>query len=182
MPGTPLKVFLLAGKQTGCIGLLTLASARCQITGVVAYDETVNKLASALSVPIFSSIKSPEVNKILRNSDVLVSVHGREIVPQHILDIPRYGAINVHPCLYRYKGAHPIERMLQDRCTKGSVGVHRMTEHVDEGEVLHEEFVDVTGSQTVVEIYNDLYPYYSLTLLKALEVLRDSCGKSIHPD
>ncbi|GAH55096.1 unnamed protein product [marine sediment metagenome] len=46
-----------------------------------------------------------------------------------------------------------------------------MTENVDEGEVLAEEFVDVTGKQSVDEVYNALYPYYSLALLKALRVL-----------
>jgi hypothetical protein len=46
-----------------------------------------------------------------------------------------------------------------------------MTENVDQGEVLVEEFVDVSGKRSVDEIYNVLYPYYSIALLKALKVL-----------
>ena len=82
----------------------------------------------------------------------------------------KYGGINVHPCLYGYKGANPVERLLKDGNTRASVGVHRMTAQVDEGEVLAEEFVDVTGT-TVDEVYNALYPAYATALIKALKVV-----------
>lgn len=41
---------------------------------------------------------------------------------------------------------------------RASVGVHLMTPQVDEGPVLVEEFVDVTGLETVEAVYNRLYP------------------------
>jgi|GEM_PF-317863 len=175
-----LRVFLLAGKQAGCIGLLTLAAAGCRIQGVIAYDDDLQKLAAMLHIPIFSSLTEPEAENHLSKSDLLVSVHGREIVPKRLFELPRIGGINVHPCLYRYKGANPIGRLLQDGCTQASVAVHLMTEKVDEGEVLVEEFIDVAGKQSVEEVYNALYPYYSLVLLKALRVLEDSVGEAKH--
>lgn len=165
------KVVYTGGRQAGCIGLLTASVAECRIKGVIAYDNTVEALAATLHLPTFSSIKQPEVERLLSDSDLLISVHSREIVPKKLLELPRLGGINVHPCLYRYKGANPVGRLLQDGCTRASVGVHRMTEHLDEGEVLAEEFVDVAGKQTAEEVYNVLYPFYALALLKALRVL-----------
>lgn len=175
-----LRVFLLAGKQAGCIGLLTLAAVGCKIQGVIAYDDAVQNLATMLHIPIFSSLTEPEVEDHLSRSDLLVSVHGREIVPKKLLELPCLGGINVHPCLSRYKGVNPIGRLLQDGCTQASVAVHLMTEKVDEGEVLVEEFIDVAGKQSVEGVYNALYPYYSLVLLKALRVLEDSVGEAKH--
>lgn len=166
-----LKVLFLGGKQAGCIGLLTLLAAGCKIQGVVAYDNAVENLAGLLYLPTFSSVKQPVVEELLSEADLLVSVHGREIVPTRLLELPHFGGINVHPCLYRYKGANPVDRLLQDGCTRASVGVHRMAEIVDEGEVLTEEFVDVAGRQTVEEVYNVLYPFYASALLKALQIL-----------
>ncbi|MGB8707614.1 MAG: formyltransferase family protein [Dehalococcoidia bacterium] len=166
-----LKVFFLGGKQVGCIGLLTLAAAGCRIQGVIAYDSAVLNLATMLHMPTFSSIKQSEVENLLSQSDLLVSVHGREIVPKKLLELPCLGSINVHPCLYRYKGANPIGRLLQDGCTRASVGVHRMTENIDEGEVLVEEFMDITGRKSVEEVYNVLYPFYAVALLKAIGTL-----------
>lgn len=164
-----MKIAYLGGKQAGCIGLLTVLASGNSVNVVIAYDNQVETLANVLNLPVFRSIKEPCLDDFLIHSHLLVCVHGREIVPQNRLFM---GGINVHPCLYRYKGAHPIERMLADGCTRASVGVHRMTEVIDNGETLIEDFVDVTGCNTVAEVYNTLYPYYSLVLLKALKLVK----------
>jgi len=169
-----LKVVFLGGRQAGCVGLLAVIAAGHRIQGVVVYDSIVETLAARLGLPTFASIKQPEVERLLSDSDLLVSVHCREIVPKKLLELPHLGGINVHPCLYRYKGSNPIDRLLQDGCTRASVGVHRMTESVDEGEVLAEEFVDVAGKRSVDEVYNVLYPFYASVLLKALRILETS--------
>jgi methionyl-tRNA formyltransferase len=170
-PTHPLNVVFIGKRQAGCIGFLTVVASGHNLKAAVAYDSVLESIIKDLYIPTFSSIKKPEIEEYFTGSDLLVSVHAPEIVPDRILNRFRLGGINVHPCLYRYKGAHPIERMLQDGCTKASVGVHRMTAQVDEGEVLDEEFIDVTGKNTVLEVYNTLYPYYSIALLKALQVL-----------
>lgn len=174
------KVFFLGGRQAGCVGLLTLLAVGSKISGIVAYDSTMEQLAIALRLPRFSSIKQPEVEELLSQSDLLVSVHGREIVPSRLLELPRFGGINTHPCLYAYKGVDPVGRLLHDGNTLASVGIHRMTEKVDQGEVLAEEFINVVGKRSVDEVYNAIYPHYSLALLKALQVLEDSVGEAEH--
>lgn len=168
----PMKVFYLGGKQAGCVGLLTLYSAGCQILGAVAYDPYIRNLVKTLGLPLFESIQENSVQELLRQSDLLVCVHGREFVHQELLRLPRDGAINVHPCLYAYKGARPIERWLQDGNTKASVGIHRMGEKIDEGEVLVEEFMEIREKLSVREVYNSLYPLYATTLLQALQKVR----------
>jgi folate-dependent phosphoribosylglycinamide formyltransferase PurN len=169
--GRDLEVIFLGGRQAGCVGLLATVAAGCTVQGVVASESTMCALAAELGIPVFDSVKSMEVERLVSNSDLLVSVHCREIVPRRILDLPRLGGINVHPCLYRYKGARPIDRLLHEGCTRASVGVHRMTERVDEGEILVEEFVDVSGKQSAEEVYNALYPVYAAVLIRALEAL-----------
>ena len=166
-----LNVVFMGGKQAGCIGLLTICASGCRVQGVVAYDDLVKTLAAELDLLVFDSISQPEVKNVLSNSDILVSVHGREIVPAGLFSLPRLGAINVHPCLVKYKGASPVRRLLEDGGTRASVGVHRMAEKVDEGEVLLEEFLDISGKKSVDEVYNALYPLYSLIILRAMKML-----------
>lgn len=67
----------------------------------------------------------------MKKSDLLVCVHGKEILTKEILDHPKLGCINVHPCLYKYKGKEPIKRLLEEDENKASVGVHYMSETVD---------------------------------------------------
>ncbi len=168
------SVIYLGGKQAGLIGLLTVVCCGCHVEAVVPRDKIVEDVARKLRYPIFDSVKCEEIKNLLRGVDLLVSVHSKEIIPVEILNIPHLGGINVHPCLYGYKGANPISRFLADNVCKASVGVHCMTEAVDCGDVLVERFVEIDRQKinTVTEVYNILYPVYSIVLFEALEVLR----------
>ena len=169
-----MRIVFMGGKQAGCIGILSILAKKHGIAGAVAYDEGVRMLCESLGIPIFASVKEGEFRALAGKSDLLVSVHGREIVPREVMNLPRLGAINAHPCLYKYKGARPVERMLADGETRASVGVHRMTEKLDEGEVLAEIFVDVSGKSTECEVYNALYPFYAAALMQALDSLESN--------
>jgi methionyl-tRNA formyltransferase len=166
-----LDAVFLGGKQAGCVGLLAAIAAGCNVRGVIGYDEHVRELASGLELRVFGAIGDEGIAGLLQESDLLISVHGRELVPDELLRIPRLGGINVHPCLYAYKGADPVGRLLADGNPKASVGVHRMTSEVDSGEVLVEEFVDVAEATTVDAVYNRLYPHYATALVRAIATL-----------
>lgn len=165
------SVVYFGGKQAGCIGLLTVLAEGYKVKGVVSYDSVMSNLVFMFGFPIYDSIKRPEVTELLRDCDILVCVHGREIVPKSLLDLPRIGSINTHPCLFKYKGADPIQKLVSDKGRLASVGVHRMTEIVDGGEVLSEIYINVERGKSVEEIYNELYPYYSIAILNALRKL-----------
>ena len=172
-----MKTVFMGGKQAGYIGLLTLCATGNRPSAVVAYSRSVDQLAVMLGLPVYGSLHGRGITARLLEmqlsvTDLLVSVHGREIVSGDLLAMPKYGGINVHPCLSDYPGANPVERYVNDGQTRpASVGVHRMTSVVDGGEVLVEEFVDIPGPLTVEGVYNELYPYYATALIKALEVV-----------
>ncbi len=158
-------LIVFAGNNpTGCIGLLTLAALGHTIK-VVTRDIPLINLGFRFGMSIEASID--KVN--FSDFDLFVNVHGREIVPMTKLNQTQYGGINVHPCLSDFKGADPIGRFLLSDKTKASVGVHRMTERVDEGEVLCEYFVDTSGCKTREEVYSKLYPFYSISLMEGLQ-------------
>lgn len=161
----------MGGNQVGVIGLLTLLSLNSDILTSVCYSEEVNMICKTFNISVSKSIKENRFEQYLKQSDLLVSVHGREIVSKELLCMPKYGAINVHPYLYKYKGDNPIKKALEDKNYKASVGVHKMVEEIDSGDVIIEKFIDIKGLKTEVEIYNKLYPYYSLVLVKAIRKL-----------
>lgn len=179
-----MKISFLGGKQAGCIGLLTLKAINCEILSAVPYDLNVKILAETLEIPIFSSVHNEQFIDIVKKSDLLISVHGREIVPKEIINLPSIGSINVHPCLYKYKGANPIQRMLNDNNSKArigikaSIGIHYMTEKVDEGDIIIENFITTNG-KNVLEVYNDLYPYYSKTIIEAIRIIKENVIKRL---
>lgn len=168
-----MRIIFYGGRQAGAICLLTLLAREEQVVLVIPQDEIVESIAKEMKLAVFKpkSINSEESEQRLNalNADLLVCVHGRQIVKKNILGIPKKGCINAHPCLYKYKGADPIERLLADKETKASVGIHEMTEQVDGGKVIEEIFIDVSDCKTVVEVYNKLYPVYSMAVNRALD-------------
>lgn len=162
-----MNAIFLGGRQAGLIGLLTLKSMDCPVISAVCYDENLKSTADKLGITTYPSIHAVPS----WNTDIIVSVHGREIVPKEIFSVPRQGAINAHPCLYKYPGKNPIRRFLKDHETLASVGIHRMTTMLDEGEVIKEIFINVAGKNTVDEVYNALYPVYSIALMESMTIL-----------
>jgi len=146
-------MLVMAGQVAGCIGLLTVKEFH---PNVVPYDDITRKLAVSLGLNCYNFTLAPK-------DDFLLCVHGRDIVK----DIPEV-AINIHPCLYKFKGKDPIGQLLASGERMASVGAHRMTSKIDEGEVLAEEFIDIGDSKTRTEVYNLLYPLYPIVILKAL--------------
>lgn len=161
----------MGARQSGIVGALTILSKSNKIISAVSYSDDLTNILNNLKVPLYKTIKEKGFIEKLKKSDLLLSVHGREIANTDLLRLPKFGAVNIHPYLYRYKGTNPVERALKDRNFHASVGAHIMGEVVDKGKVLVEEFVDLDIANSVDEIYNRLYPYYCIVILKVLKII-----------
>lgn len=167
-----MRIIFYGGRQSGMIALLTLLALSEEVVCVIPMDEIVERVAKKFKLNI-RKVKDINNKKFVNylyklKPDLFVCCHGRQILKKEILSI---GCINLHPCLYKYKGANPIERLLIDKEKKASVGVHWMTEKVDRGEVIVEKFLEVKGLN-LIEVYNELYPIYSEALIEALNKIR----------
>lgn len=173
-----LGICFMGGKQAGIIGALTVLSRGDRILAAVSYSDDLTAIMKLLKVPVYKSMYGRRFVATLKRSDLLLSVHGREAVGSDLLKLPKYGCINMHPYLYKYKGRDPVGRALRDGEFKASIGVHMMDDKIDSGSVIREEFVDVAGSKDRDSIYNKLYPYYSKVLIKVLGGFREARKKN----
>ncbi|OGW84522.1 MAG: hypothetical protein A3C35_02500 [Omnitrophica bacterium RIFCSPHIGHO2_02_FULL_46_11] len=167
-----MKIAYLGGKHVGILGALTVLALGHKISGVVSYSEDLTGVLRDFGLTCYRSIRDNAFQDALKNSDLLLCVHGREIVPSSMLQLPQKGGINLHPYLYRYPGANPIQRALQESNFRASVGAHRMTSQVDAGEVLCEEFTEAEGANTVEEVYAKLYPLYIQVIILTLSKIQ----------
>jgi methionyl-tRNA formyltransferase len=165
-----LKICFIGGKQAGILGVLALLSKGHEVLSAVSYSEDLTNILSVMNICLHKSVYDIDFIDQIKQSDLLVCVHGREILCSELLRLPKIFCVNVHPYLYRYKGQDPVARALRDKEFKASVGAHIMTEKIDGGEVLAEEFTDVSGSSSEEEIYNRLYPYYVTVIFKTLKI------------
>lgn len=88
-----------------------------------------------------------ELRKI--NPDVIVVVAFGQILSKEILDMPKYGCVNVHASLLpKYRGASPIQWAVIDGCEYSGVTTMMMNEGIDTGDILLVEKVKLDSKET----------------------------------
>lgn len=105
--------------------------------------------------------------------DVLVVVAYGLLLPQNILDIPKYGAVNLHPSLLpKYRGAAPINHaLINGEKTTGITSI-LMNSRMDAGDIILQEEVSVDGDENAGEIETRLAKLGADIILKSLEVVK----------
>ncbi len=83
-----------------------------------------------------------------------VASYGK-IVPQSILDLPRLGALNVHPSLLPlYRGATPLQTQLRDGVADGGVTIIAMDAGMDTGDIVAQERARIDPRETYGELHD----------------------------
>lgn len=171
-----MRVIFYGGQTAGLIVLLGLAAKKnVRIIRVIPQDDILARASKILNYKTDDIDELDDISYIKRLSriaDVMICCHGRKILKKELTDSIR--CINFHPCLYKYKGAFPINKLLENKDTKASVGAHIMTERIDKGPPVKEIFVNLDKKKmnSECEIYNQLYPVYLEVLQKVLVTLR----------
>jgi len=136
---------------------------------------SVTDVARRYKIPIYSpkNINDSSFLFILSNlikPDVIVSVAASQIFKKAILNIPRYGCINVHTApLPRYRGMLPTFWVLLNREKETAVTVHYMTEKLDDGDIIRQEPVAILPNDTLDSLIRRTKAIGVKVLLKALE-------------
>ena len=109
--------------------------------GKTLQPSPVKALALAHDIPVYQPLnfKTPESLAELQalQADVMVVVAYGLLLPQAVLDAPKYGCINVHASLLpRWRGAAPIERAIAAEDAESGVTIMQMDAGLDTGAML----------------------------------------------
>ena len=121
----------------------------------------VKELALRENLPVFqpASVKTDEAYETLKSCapDLIVVVAYGKILPKRVLDLPRYGCINVHASLLpRYRGAGPIQWAILNGETETGVTTMYMGEGLDTGDMLEQVRTPIGENETADELYTRL--------------------------
>ncbi len=87
---------------------------------------------------------------------IVVTAYG-QILPKEILELPKYGCINIHASLLpKYRGAAPINWVLLNGETETGVTSMQMSEGLDTGDMLIKKSVAIDKNETYSELYSRL--------------------------
>jgi methionyl-tRNA formyltransferase len=134
---------------------------------------SLKDVALAHNVPVFQpeSINTPEGVAALRGlrPELLVVAAYGQILSRDVLAVPPHGGINVHGSLLpKYRGAAPIAWAIYHGETRTGVTIIKMSVHLDAGDMLAQEAIDIGPDETAGEVEARLAP---LGARLALEVM-----------
>lgn len=86
--------------------------------------------------------------------DLLLVVAYGQIIPEEILNIPKYGPINVHGSLLpKYRGPTPIQAAILNGDSATGITLILMAEKVDSGPIIAQSKVDIQPKETFSQLY-----------------------------
>lgn len=113
------------------------------------------------------------------NPDVCVVVAFGQILPDAILNMPRFGCINVHASLLpKYRGASPIQWAVIDGCEYSGVTTMQMDSGIDTGDILLMEKVKLDKKETGGSLFERLEGVGASLLVKTLKAVEEG---SVNP-
>jgi len=134
----------------------------------------VKKYALEQNIPVHqpTTLKDNAITPLLEeyNPDVIVVVAYGKILPEYILNFPKFGCINIHGSLLpAYRGAAPIQRAVIDGLKVSGVTSMYMEKGLDTGDMLIKEELEIAPDMTAGEYHDALAILGGKVLLKTLD-------------
>lgn len=134
----------------------------------------VKVCAEKLGIPVYQPVKlkdSDSYEIIMElNPDVIVVVAYGQILPENILNIPKYGCINVHGSLLpKYRGAAPIQWSVLNGDEVTGVTTMYMEKGLDTGDILETKEYEIGINDTAGEVFDTLAEMGGKLILDTLE-------------
>ncbi len=138
----------------------------------------VKKKAEEYHIPVLQpkKVKEQQVVEQLRgmNPDCIVVVAFGQILSNEILELPKFGCINVHASLLpKYRGAAPIQWAVIDGLKETGVTIMQMDEGVDTGDILDKLTVPLEPTETGGSLFDKLSQLGGPLLLETLKKLEE---------
>ena len=160
--------------ELSCVSLKALAhDKQFQIAAVVTQPDRpkgrdlkeqaspVKTLAWQLGLPVFQPVSVRDVRFIagvcaLQPDLIVVAAYG-QILPPDLLDLPRYGCLNVHTSLLpKYRGAAPIQWAIANGDTVTGVTIMKMDVGLDTGPIVSQRYAPIQLTDDAATLHDRL--------------------------
>ncbi|MGQ7745144.1 bifunctional UDP-4-amino-4-deoxy-L-arabinose formyltransferase/UDP-glucuronic acid oxidase ArnA [Pectobacterium brasiliense] len=181
-----MKAIVFAYHDIGCVGLEALKLAGYEIQAVFTHSDapgenhfyaSVAKAAAEMDVPVFApeDVNHPLwVNRIRELApDVIFSFYYRTLLSDDILQLPSFGAFNLHGSLLpRYRGRAPVNWVLVNGETQTGVTLHKMVSRADAGDIVAQSVVAIDEEDTALTLHGKCRTAAAALLAQQLPLIR----------
>lgn len=147
----------------------------------------VKQKALEYNIPVYQPEKARDeesVNLIREiNPDAIVVAAYGQILPESILNIPKYGCINIHASLLpKYRGAAPIEWSILDGEEKTGVTTMYMAKGIDTGDIIEKAEIEIASDDTGASLRSKLAVLGAELILSTLTALENNTATRTKQD
>lgn len=188
-----MRIIYLSSPEFGIPGLEKLLESRHEVIAVVTQmDKPANRGKKLTPSPIKEfcqkkGIKVLQYQKISRdgveelgrlNPDIMITAAYGQILSQAIIDIPKYGIINVHGSLLpKYRGASPIQAAILHGDSVTGITIMQTEAGLDTGDILNVKEVEIDAVETAGELSKKLAQVGADLLIETLDQIENGTVK-----
>ncbi|MGI9073112.1 MAG: methionyl-tRNA formyltransferase [Bryobacteraceae bacterium] len=189
-----MRVVFLGTPDFAVRSLNALISSGHQVVGVFTQPDRPKGRGKQLAEPPLKSaaraagltiyqperIRRPESFELLKSlaPELMVVVGYGQIIPRTIIDLPKYGILNVHASLLpKYRGAAPIQWAIANGETRTGVTIMQIDAGLDTGDILLKASVPIAEDETAPELSTHLASVGADLLIEALQQI---ATQSVH--
>ncbi len=183
---TPLRVIFMGTAELSCYSLRALLdSAEVHVLAAVTQPDRpkgrdlrvqpspVKVLAASRSLPVLQPdrARDPEFLGQMRGlaPDLIAVAAYGQILPKELLDLPRFGCINVHTSLLpKYRGAAPIQWAILNDETETGVTIMQMDAGLDTGNILTQENTPIRREDDAQTLHDRLASLGAALLVRTI--------------
>ena len=150
--------------------------------------DPLRQLAERQGIPVYPSrrMRDPAVHDLYvkLRPDLTVMAFVTDIVPESILNTPRYGTIQYHPSLLpKHRGGSAINWAVINGETKTGLTIFWPDRGIDTGPILLQKEVAIAPDDTTGSLYfNKLFPLGVEAIVEAIEMVKNGCAPRIAQD
>lgn len=148
--------------------------AKPQGRGMQLQNTPIYEKATELGLKVFTpkTLKKPEEWEKLKefNADIFVVVAYGLILPKEVINIAKYGCINIHPSLLpRWRGASPLQRAIMAGDKETGVCIIVLGEGLDDGDILACKKIKIDDDMDIESLHDQLSIEGANLMLKCLD-------------
>ncbi len=185
-----MRILFMGTPDFALFSLRALVEAGEDVVGVVTQPDKpkgrgytltpppVKVYALEQGLPVYqpNTLRGDEFASLLAkiDPDLIVVVAFGKILPQNVLEYPKYGCINVHGSLLpEYRGAAPMQRAIMEGKKETGVTTMMMDVGLDTGDMLLVGKIEICEHDNFETVHDKLGACGAETLIRTLEKLKD---------
>lgn len=179
--------------------LETLVSSRHEVVGVVTQPDKpkgrgkeiqmspVKECALKHGIPVYQPVRAREESFVEEmralNPDVMVVIAFGQILSQELLDLPKFGCVNIHASLLpKYRGASPIQWAVINGDEETGITTMQMAAGMDTGDILETAVIKLDPKETGGSLFDRLSLMGGDLILSTLDGLEKGTIKAVPQD